>query len=98
LIRKIARHETASTSQPPRSGPMTNEMPVHAVHVPIALPRSSPLKTTVIVARAAGVRSAPATPCSARARMSTSALHAAAANSEVAAKAATPITNTRFPP
>ena len=51
------------TSQPPTSGPIRKAMPVHAVQVPIAAPRSSPLKTTVIVASAAGVRSAPATPC-----------------------------------
>ena len=39
-------------------------MPVQAVQAPIAAPRSSPLKSTVIVASAAGVSSAPATPCS----------------------------------
>ena len=78
LIRKIARQETAVTSQPPATGPTTNAIPVQAVQVPIAAPRSSPLKTTVIVASAAGVSSAPATPCSARAKISASALHASA--------------------
>ena len=58
------------TSHPPTSGPITNAIPVHAVQVPIAAPRSSPLNVDVIVASAAGVSSAPATPCSARATIS----------------------------
>ena len=45
LIRKIERHEATETSHPPRSGPITNAIPVQAVQVPIAAPRSSPLKT-----------------------------------------------------
>ena len=67
LIRKMERQEATETSQPPMSGPITNEIPVHAVHVPIAAPRSSPAKFAVIVASAAGVRSAPETPCRPRA-------------------------------
>ena len=35
---KIHRHETNSISAPPPSGPITNAMPVHAVHDPIAAP------------------------------------------------------------
>ena len=62
---KTQRHDACVTSQPPTSGPITNAMPVHAVHVPIAAPRSSPLKVAVITASPAGVRSAPATPWSA---------------------------------
>ena len=41
LIAKIQRHEAASTSQPPTSGPITVAIPDHAVHEPIAAPRSS---------------------------------------------------------
>ena len=41
LMAKIQRHVATSMSQPPASGPMTNAMPPHAVHEPIAAPRSS---------------------------------------------------------
>ena len=63
LTRKIQRQDACSTSQPPPSGPITNAMPVHAVHAPIAAPRSSPLKVVAITARPAGVRIAPVAPC-----------------------------------
>ena len=53
-------------SQPPSSGPTTVEMPLHAVHVPIAAPRSVPENVEVISAREAGVKSAPAIPCKPR--------------------------------
>ena len=62
---KTQRQEACVTSQPPTSGPITNAMPVQAVQVPIAAPRSSPLNVAVITASPAGVSSAPATPCSA---------------------------------
>ena len=98
LIRKIARHETAVTSQPPRGGPSRKAIPVQAVQVPIAAPRSSPSKDTVIVASAAGVRSAPATPWRPRPTISVVPSQASAQSTEVTAKATTPITNTRFSP
>ena len=41
LMAKIQRQVATSMSQPPSSGPMTNAMPPHAVHEPIAAPRSS---------------------------------------------------------
>ena len=86
------------TSQPPATGPTTNAIPVQAVQVPIAAPRSSPLKTTVIVASAAGVSSAPATPCSARAKISASALHASAQSAEVNPNVPRPIRKILLPP
>ena len=64
---KIHRHEAASTSWPPISGPITTPTADHAVHEPTALPRSSRGNTATITASAAGVSSAPLTPCSARA-------------------------------
>ena len=73
----------AEISQPPTSGPIRKAIPVQAVHAPIAAPRSSPLKVTVIVASAAGVSSAPATPCSARATMSAFPPQATAQSTEV---------------
>ena len=60
LMAKIQRQETNSISAPPPSGPSTNAIPVHAVHEPIAAPRSSPGKTAVISARLEGTSSAPA--------------------------------------
>ena len=83
LIRKIARHEATETSQPPASGPIRNEIPVQAVQVPIAAPRSSPSKVAVIVASAAGVSSAPAIPWSPRPRISVVPFRASAQSSEV---------------
>ena len=47
-------------------------MPPHAVHEPIAAPRSSGGKVATITARALGVSSAPKTPCRARPATSTS--------------------------
>ena len=51
---------------------MTIAMPAHAVHEPIAAPRSSGGKVATITASALGVSSAPKTPCSARPATSTS--------------------------
>src|SRR5881392_148153 len=62
LMMKITRHEAMPISQPPTSGPITVEMPLHAVHVPIAAPRSAPENDEVITASDAGVSKAPATP------------------------------------
>ena len=62
LMMKITRQLETSTSQPPRVGPITNEIPLHAVHWPIAAPRAAPEKVAVSTASEAGVRSAPATP------------------------------------
>ena len=62
LIKKIQRHEAESTIWPPINGPARIPMPPQAVHLPIAAPRSSLGKTATMMARAAGVSSAPETP------------------------------------
>src|SRR4051794_24497132 len=62
LMKNTQRHDAFVTSQPPASGPITNATPVHAVHAPIAAPRSSPLKVDAITARPAGGGTAPARP------------------------------------
>ena len=62
LMMNTHRQDACVTSQPPASGPITNAIPVHDVQVPIAAPRSSPLKVEVITASPAGVSSAPVTP------------------------------------
>ena len=83
LMAKIQRHEAVSTSTPPPNGPMIAAMPAHAVQVPIAAPRSSGGKTEVMIESDAGTSSAPATPCSARAATSSSAVGANAHRTEV---------------
>ena len=98
LMAKIQRQSAASTSQPPASGPITNEIPDHAVQLPIAAPRSSGGKVETITANALGVSSAPNIPCSARPATSTSIVGASAHSTETAPNPATPIENTRRSP
>jgi hypothetical protein len=98
LMAKIQRHEAASTSQPPASGPITIAIPDQAVHEPIAPPRSSAGKTEMITASALGVSSAPNTPCRARPRISTSIEGATAHSTETTPNPPTPIENTRRSP
>ena len=82
LMRKMSRQLETPMSQPPSSGPMTKEMPLHAVHVPIAAPRSGPENVDVITASDAGVRSAPAMPWMPRKTMSVVAFGAAAQSTD----------------
>ncbi len=90
----MTRQLETSTSQPPKVGPMMNEMPVQDVHCPMALPRAVPVKVAVIMAREAGVRSAPAMPWMPRKTMSAGASGAIAQRTEAPAKLATPIAKT----
>ncbi len=92
LIRKIHRHETASTSQPPSSGPRAVATPPRPDQAPIARARSSRRKLASIIARLPGVSSAPPTPCSRRATISALALGAIAQSSEAAVNQRTPTT------
>ena len=98
LIAKIHRHDAESTSWPPTSGPITTPIAPQAVHAPTALPRSSSGNTATITASAAGVSSAPATPCSARPTTSTSIVGASAHRIEVTPKPPTPSEKTRRSP
>src|SRR5204862_1210527 len=95
LMRKIMRQLETSISQPPRRGPITVAIPLQAVHVPIAAPRSAPEKVAVSTAREAGVSSAPATPWTARKAMSEVESGAAAQSAEATPNAATPSVNIR---
>ena len=79
LTPKMKRQETVSRISPPASGPITVEIPDHAVHVPIALPRSRSEKVAVMIPSVAGTSSAPVTPCSPRARISSVAVGAGGA-------------------
>ena len=96
LIRKIERQEATETSQPPTSGPIRNAMPGPGRPGADRGAALLALKATVIVASAAGVSSAPATPCRPRATISDVPFQATAQRSEVTPNATTPITNTRF--
>ena len=98
MIPKIQRHEAWSTSSPPPSGPITIAIPPHAVHVPIAAPRSSSGKTAVMIASEDGTSSAPAIPCSARAAISSSTVGASAHSTDVAPKPASPTEKIRRRP
>ena len=71
-----------------------NEIPVQEVHCPMALPRAVPVKVAVIIAREAGVRSAPAMPWMPRKTISACAVGATAQRTDAPAKLATPIANT----
>ena len=96
--KKMTRQLETPISQPPSSGPMTVEMPLHAVHVPIAAPRSAPENVDVITASDAGVRSAPAIPCRPRKTISVSTFGATAQSTDARPNQATPSRKTRTSP
>ena len=95
LIAKIQRHDAWSTIRPPASGPAMTAIPPQAVHDPIAAPRSRSENAAAMIASELGVRSAPATPCAARAAISVSTFGAAAQASDSKPKPPTPSSNTR---
>ncbi len=98
LIRKIHRQLVLVTSQPPTSGPITNAIPVQAVHVPIAAPRASPLNVVAITASPAGVSTAPSTPWRPRATISAFPVGAAAQRIDVSPKPMMPSRKRRRAP
>ncbi len=98
LTAKIARQEIESTISPPPAGPITVAIPVHAVQMPTALPRSSPSKVAATIASEPGTRSAPAIPCSARKAIRNTSEGAIAQSAEVTPKPTRPISNRRLRP
>src|ERR1700686_1718442 len=70
LRRKIVRHPTVSTTQPPTTGPNAPARAPAAAQVPIARPRASPVNPPPRMARLFGRSSAAPNPCSARAARS----------------------------
>jgi hypothetical protein len=95
---KIQRQEPWSTIPPPASGPTITAIDPHAVHEPIAAPRSFGGKAATMIASELGVSSAPATPCKARAAMRRPMPGARAQATEKTPNAPTPIANTRRSP
>ena len=77
---------------------MTVAIPDHAVHEPIAAPRSSRGKAAMITASALGISSAPNAPSSARPAIRMPISGATAHSTETIPNPATPIENTRRSP
>ncbi len=98
LTQKIARQEVSPIRAPPPAGPITVAIPVQAVQVPTALPRSAPSKVAATIASEPGTSSAPAIPCRARAAIRNSTVGAIAQSAEQAPKAIRPMTNIRRRP
>ena len=98
LITKIARQLPASSNHPPRKGAIAADTPLNPAHVPIARVRSPGWMLASMIARLAGVISAPPTPCTARAAMSHPILGAAAHSTEARVNQPRPIRNTRRRP
>ena len=97
-MRKIRRHETASTRAPPSGGPTAIAALVQAVQVPIAAARSWSWNVEVMIASEEGTSSAPNTPCSPRAAIRKPAPGAMPHRSEVTPKPATPVAKIRRRP
>ena len=84
---------TALISNPPSSGPAAVATPPSPDQAPMAPPRSCSAKDACRIARLPGVSSAPPTPCSARAAMSTATFGASPHSSDAIANQTVPITN-----
>ena len=98
LIRKIDRQLPASSSHPPRKGAIAEDTPLNPAHVPIARVRSPGWKAASMIARLAGVISAPPIPCTARAAMSHPMPGAAAHSTDARVNQPSPARNTRRRP
>jgi len=92
------RHDAWSTITPPASGPITAAIPLHAVQLPIAGPRSWGENAPMMIASELGTSNAAAAPCSVRAAISTPIVGARAHATEKTPKATTPTANTRRTP
>ena len=97
-VANARRHEPASTNQPPSIGLTAPTSAVAADHVPMAAPRSARGNAPLRSARLFGTRSAPASPCAARAAMSQRASGATLPAIEASARPAAPAWNTRRRP
>ena len=62
LTQKIARQESRPIRAPPPAGPSTVAIPVQAVQVPTALPRSAPSKVAATIASEPGHQQRPGDP------------------------------------
>ncbi len=95
---KIQRQSSSPVSTPPISTPMPETSSVAAPHMPIAVPRRSPVKTFVSTDIEEGMISAPPLPARAMPAIRTSIPGAAAARIEPAANSAVPSSRKRLRP
>src|SRR2546430_5049572 len=92
------RHDTESTSHPPRNGPSAVATPASPDHAPMARPRSSGRNVDEMMARLLGTRNAAATPCKQRAPTSAPVDGAAPHSTDATPKPTRPMMNTRRRP
>ncbi len=98
LTRKIQRQLAYSTSAPPTNGPTAEAIPPRPDQAPIARPRSSTTKAPWIMARLPGMSSAPPTPWTTRAAISSWGPGASPQRTEASAKTTVPTTKIRRRP
>ncbi len=91
FIKKAARHDTKSMSNPPTTGPIAAVTPENPDQVPIALPRSSSENEELMIASEPGIINAPPIPWIVRAAMSDSELGERPHHTEATVKIAMPI-------
>jgi hypothetical protein len=91
----MGRQPSACSSHPPRNGAIAAEIPLNPAHVPIARGRSPGAKAASMMARLAGVISAPPMPCTARAAMSHPMPGAAAHSTDATVNQPRPARNAR---
>ena len=75
LMKKIQRHETSSTSQPPRIGPMIGAISIGTPSTPMTRPIRCGPAFLVMIVMTAGMIMPPPIPCRTRKTISESALH-----------------------
>ena len=81
-MKKIHRHETSSTSQPPRIGPRSGAISIGTPSTPMTRPMRWGPALRVVIVITAGMIIPPPTPCSTRKTISEAALHASPERTE----------------
>jgi hypothetical protein len=98
LTQKTADHEKCSTRNPPSSGPIARPRPEIPAQMPMAWGSCFRGNADTMIESESGFRSAPPTPCTARAPMSCVSLCASAHAAEASVKIARPTRKMRFRP
>ena len=92
LMRKIQRQLAASTTRPPRLGPIAVASPLTPPQMPMAAPRLSAGNTAATMLKVLGIIAAPPSPCTTRKATSSSMLGARPQASDESVKSAMPAT------
>ena len=98
LTRKIARHDTASVSQPPTTGPTASAIEETPAQIPMARARSAGGKALTMIERVPGIMNAAPIPWIERAATSQPSPGARPIVPEASAKTTTPSRNMRRRP